>query len=237
MTLSLPPSGIERLKQASRFLRGDIAADLAAPGAEVSEASYNLLKFHGTYEQHDRDTATRRKQRGEAKEFSFMVRVRMPGGMLTPAQYLALVIGLLRFFFRTIVSHLLHCSFYYDRRRSATLSCDRLRLVVHALVRALIPRRLRWPQGHMSASGRWRGAFTPARSGGRWTTRQQARYRALHPHQTHQSQLRPQADLVLSRCSQRALVMPAPAPSRAPPAARSARRRSGNRCRHATSRA
>uniref|UniRef100_A0A8J4HEK6 NADPH-dependent assimilatory sulfite reductase hemoprotein subunit n=1 Tax=Acidicaldus sp. TaxID=1872105 RepID=A0A8J4HEK6_9PROT len=90
MTLSLPPSGIERLKQASRFLRGDIAADLAAPGAEVSEASYNLLKFHGTYEQHDRDTATARKQRGEAKEFSFMVRVRMPGGMLTPAQYLAL---------------------------------------------------------------------------------------------------------------------------------------------------
>ncbi len=90
MTLSLPPSGVERLKEASRLLRGDIAADLAAPGAEVSEASYNLLKFHGTYEQHDRDTATARKQRGEAKEFSFMVRVRMPGGMLTPAQYLAL---------------------------------------------------------------------------------------------------------------------------------------------------
>ena len=90
MTHSLPPSGIERLKEASHLLRGDIAADLAAPGVEVSEASYNLLKFHGTYEQHDRDTATRRKQRGEAKAFSFMVRVRMPGGMLTPAQYLAL---------------------------------------------------------------------------------------------------------------------------------------------------
>lgn len=90
MPLPAPASGVERLKAASRHLRGDIAADLAGPGAEVSEASYNLLKFHGTYEQHDRDTATSRKQRGEEKEFSFMVRVRMPGGTLTPAQYLAL---------------------------------------------------------------------------------------------------------------------------------------------------
>ncbi len=84
------PSGVERLKEASRFLRGEIAAELAAPGREVSEDAYNLLKFHGTYEQHDRDTATERKQRGEEKEFSFMVRVRMTGGMLTAGQYLAL---------------------------------------------------------------------------------------------------------------------------------------------------
>lgn len=85
-----PPSGVERLKAASRFLRGELAAELANPGREVSDDAYNLLKFHGTYEQHDRDTATERKQRGEAKDFSFMVRVRMPGGVLTAAQYLAL---------------------------------------------------------------------------------------------------------------------------------------------------
>lgn len=90
MPLTAPPSGVERLKEASRGLRGDLASELAGPGREVSEDAYNLLKFHGTYEQHDRDTATERKQRGEAKDFSFMVRVRMPGGVLTAAQYLAL---------------------------------------------------------------------------------------------------------------------------------------------------
>ena len=90
MPPTAPPSGVERLKEASRGLRGDLAGELAGPGREVSEDAYNLLKFHGTYEQHDRDTATERKQRGEEKDFSFMVRVRMPGGMLTAAQYLAL---------------------------------------------------------------------------------------------------------------------------------------------------
>ncbi len=55
-----------------------------------SEASYTLLKFHGTNEQFDRDTATARKQAGEDKDWSFMVRVRAPAGRLTAAQWLAL---------------------------------------------------------------------------------------------------------------------------------------------------
>lgn len=84
------PSGVEVLKEGSRFLRGMLAEELAAPGTQVSEDGYNLLKFHGSYEQYDRDTATARKQRGEEKEYQFMVRVRMPGGRLTAAQYLAL---------------------------------------------------------------------------------------------------------------------------------------------------
>ena len=83
------PSGVERLKESSRHLRGALAEELAAGGTQVSEDGYNLLKFHGSYEQFDRDTATARKQRGEEKEYSFMVRVRMPGGRLTAAQYLA----------------------------------------------------------------------------------------------------------------------------------------------------
>lgn len=83
-------SGVERLKEGSRRLRGELAAELAAGGTQVSEDGYNLLKFHGSYEQHDRDTATERKQRGEEKDYSFMVRVRMPGGRLTAEQYLAL---------------------------------------------------------------------------------------------------------------------------------------------------
>jgi sulfite reductase (ferredoxin) len=83
-------SGVETLKQNSRFLRGAIAEEIAAEGSQVSEDSYNLLKFHGSYEQYDRDSATERKQAGQEKDYSFMVRVRMPGGRLTAAQYLAL---------------------------------------------------------------------------------------------------------------------------------------------------
>jgi sulfite reductase (ferredoxin) len=83
-------SGVEVLKETSRFLRGRLAEELAEGGIQVSEDGYNLLKFHGSYEQYDRDTATVRKQRGEEKDYQFMLRVRMPGGRLTAAQYLAL---------------------------------------------------------------------------------------------------------------------------------------------------
>ena len=88
----VPPasSPFETIKALSRGLRGDIAADLASPSPEVSETTYGLLKFHGAYEQYDRDTATGRKQAGLEKEYSFMARVRIPAGRLTGAQYLAL---------------------------------------------------------------------------------------------------------------------------------------------------
>ncbi len=92
MTVRFPPkrSGVEILKGTSRLLRGTLAQELAGGGTQVSEDGYNLLKFHGTYEQYDRDTATALKQQGEEKDYQFMVRVRMPGGRLTAAQYLAL---------------------------------------------------------------------------------------------------------------------------------------------------
>jgi sulfite reductase (ferredoxin) len=83
-------SAVEKVKAESRGLRGVLAEELAAPGPSVSEESYQLLKFHGTYEQHDRDTATLRKQQGQEKDYQFMVRVRMPGGVLSGPQYLAL---------------------------------------------------------------------------------------------------------------------------------------------------
>ena len=84
-------SGAEALKAGSRGLRGSVALEIAGqPRGGVSDGAYNLLKFHGTYEQFDRDTATSRKQAGLDKEWQFMVRVRAPGGMMTAAQYLAL---------------------------------------------------------------------------------------------------------------------------------------------------
>ncbi len=92
MTSTAALSPAEGIKSASAGLRGTLAEEIAAaeaPGG-MSEAAYTLLKFHGSYEQFDRDTATARKQSGRDKDWRFMVRVRAPAGRLTAAQYLAL---------------------------------------------------------------------------------------------------------------------------------------------------
>ena len=80
----------EAVKQQSRQLRGHLARDLADPAVPFDKEGYSLLKFHGIYQGYDRDSATERKQRGDDKLWQFMVRVRIPGGRLTAAQYLAL---------------------------------------------------------------------------------------------------------------------------------------------------
>ena len=78
------PSKNEGLKEADPALAGTIATTLADASADRFSAddSY-FLKFHGIYQQDDRD------HRKIAKEFIFMVRCRIPGGVLTPEQYLA----------------------------------------------------------------------------------------------------------------------------------------------------
>ena len=86
--MSTKLSAVEALKSESHGLRGNLAAELAEGGIQVSEDAYNLLKFHGSYEQFDRDTATERKQHKLEKEYQFMLRVRMPGGLMTARQYL-----------------------------------------------------------------------------------------------------------------------------------------------------
>jgi sulfite reductase (ferredoxin) len=83
-------SKAEAIKQQSRQLRGNLARDLVDTMAPFDNAGYSLLKFHGVYQGYDRDSATERKQRGDDKLWQFMVRVRIPGGRLTAAQYLAL---------------------------------------------------------------------------------------------------------------------------------------------------
>jgi sulfite reductase (ferredoxin) len=80
----------EAVKERSRQLRGRLARDLADTTQPFDNEGYSLLKFHGIYQGYDRDSATARKQRGDAKLWQFMVRVRIPGGRLTAAQYLAL---------------------------------------------------------------------------------------------------------------------------------------------------
>lgn len=90
MTTAKTPSAAELLKAGSGRLRGSLGAELATAGTPLSDAANTLIKFHGSYEQYDRDSATARKQSGLGKEYAFMVRVRMPGGRLSAAQYLAL---------------------------------------------------------------------------------------------------------------------------------------------------
>lgn len=81
----------EQIKDASQGLRGTISAGLAeaATGAIAEDDQY-LVRFHGTYLQDDRDVRGERAKKRLEKAYSFMIRVRIPGGVVTPAQWLAL---------------------------------------------------------------------------------------------------------------------------------------------------
>src|SRR5438132_13989842 len=81
----------ERIKEASDYLRGTLAEGLAEEitGAIV-EDDQQLVKFHGMYLQDDRDLRAERGRKKMEKAFAFMLRVRISGGVLTPAQWLAL---------------------------------------------------------------------------------------------------------------------------------------------------
>lgn len=86
-----PLSANEPLKSGSRFLRGNIAADLADTSTGgISEESNQLAKFHGMYIQDDRDLRNALKKEGKEKAFGFMVRVRLPGGRASAQQWLML---------------------------------------------------------------------------------------------------------------------------------------------------
>jgi len=77
------PSKVERLKADSAGLRGTIAAELAEPTPRFAEGNVQLLKFHGVYQQEDRDERkVARLAGGESKPkaYSFMVRTKNPGG-------------------------------------------------------------------------------------------------------------------------------------------------------------
>ena len=84
------PNGVEILKAASDYLRGSLAEEFADPQIFISDAAYQLLKFHGSYQQDDRDLRNERRRAGETYAFSFMVRLRLPGGDVHPELYLAL---------------------------------------------------------------------------------------------------------------------------------------------------
>jgi sulfite reductase (ferredoxin) len=75
-------SKVELFKEQSHSLRGTIAATLQHETPRFAEADATVLKFHGIYQQDDRD------QRKQGKHHVFMVRCKIPGGRLTAEQYL-----------------------------------------------------------------------------------------------------------------------------------------------------
>jgi sulfite reductase (ferredoxin) len=86
-----PPkrSATEGIKEASRALRGSIADELGQDTDRFGEQDKQLLKFHGTYQQEDRDARKSRRAEGLGKHYMFMVRCKIPGGRVTADQYLA----------------------------------------------------------------------------------------------------------------------------------------------------
>jgi sulfite reductase (NADPH) hemoprotein beta-component len=81
----------EYIKDASDFLRGTLAEGVQdeITGA-IGEDVQQLVNFHGMYLQDDRDLRPERSRKKMEKAFAFMIRVRIPGGVVTPQQWLAL---------------------------------------------------------------------------------------------------------------------------------------------------
>jgi sulfite reductase (NADPH) hemoprotein beta-component len=84
-----PPITNEDIKIESNYLRGTIAQGLldTTTGA-ISASDQQLTKFHGTYQEDDRDLRDERKAQGLEPAYQFMIRCRLPGGVATPDQWL-----------------------------------------------------------------------------------------------------------------------------------------------------
>jgi len=85
-------SAVEGIKEQSRYLAGDIGPELSDGLEHYGKSSETLLKFHGTYQQDDRDergTGGLDAEGKKKKSYIFMVRTKIPGGKLTSQQLLS----------------------------------------------------------------------------------------------------------------------------------------------------
>jgi sulfite reductase (NADPH) hemoprotein beta-component len=81
----------ETMKANSRYLRGTIRESIAdAVTGAMHEADSKLIRYHGTYQQDDRDVREERHRQKLEPAYQFMIRVRVPGGVVTPPQWLAM---------------------------------------------------------------------------------------------------------------------------------------------------
>src|SRR5881398_3085648 len=83
-------SSNERIKLQSDGLRGTIAESLLDElSGGIREDDQALIKFHGMYQQDDRDRRDERAEKKLDRLYSFMIRLRLPGGLLTPEKWIA----------------------------------------------------------------------------------------------------------------------------------------------------
>lgn len=83
------PSDVEGIKERSDFLRGTLAEVMQDRiSAGIPEDDNRLMKHHGSYLQDDRDLRTERQKQKLEPAYQFMLRVRLPGGVATPSQWL-----------------------------------------------------------------------------------------------------------------------------------------------------
>jgi sulfite reductase (ferredoxin) len=80
---------VEEIKRQSHGLRGSLPEELAAPVDHFTEESIQLLKFHGVYQQDNRDARKANRASGGGRDFSCMIRTKCPGGFLASDFYLA----------------------------------------------------------------------------------------------------------------------------------------------------
>ncbi len=80
------PSKVEGIKERSQFLREPVASELKNDLNYFSEDAIQLMKFHGSYQQDNREN----RIRGQEKDYQMMLRTRSPGGFIPPELYLAL---------------------------------------------------------------------------------------------------------------------------------------------------
>ncbi len=84
-------SPLESIKEESNFLHGTIDEEIAQGADHFDKSNIQLLKFHGTYQQDDRDKRAELKKAGGGKAFSMMVRLRIPGGRISSDQMLSML--------------------------------------------------------------------------------------------------------------------------------------------------
>ena len=91
MTENKPITGIEKIKTESDNLRGTILQSLQddLTGA-IREDDQAVIKFHGIYQQDNRDRREERAEKKLERLYSFMIRLRLPGGFLNSSQWSAL---------------------------------------------------------------------------------------------------------------------------------------------------
>ncbi|AVZ30527.1 sulfite reductase, ferredoxin dependent [Nodularia spumigena] len=80
------PSKVEGIKERSNFLREPVATQILEDTTHFTEEAVQLIKFHGSYQQDNRDN----RVKGQEKDYQFMLRTRNPGGFVPPQLYLAL---------------------------------------------------------------------------------------------------------------------------------------------------